>query len=74
MRILFDSKLPEYKTPFGCVTPGEPCCLRIKIPVTVAPQAVRIVVERENGLRYEEFSMEQEATEEIGRASCRERV
>ena len=63
MRILFDSKLPEYKTPFGCVTPEECCRLRIRIPVTVKTNAVRIVVERENGQRYEEFSMEKECTD-----------
>ena len=49
MRILFDSKQTEYKTPFGCVTPGQICRLRIRIPVTVDTRAVRIVLERENG-------------------------
>ena len=63
MRILFDSKSAEYKTPFGCITPGEPCDLRIKIPVTVAAKKVRIVIERENGDRYEEWAMEKETTE-----------
>ena len=63
MRILFDSKSSEYKTPFGCITPGEPCDLRIKIPVTVAAKKVRIVIERENGDRYEEWSMERESTD-----------
>lgn len=64
MRILFDSKQTEYKTPFGCVTPGQICRLRIRIPVTVDTRAVRIVLERENGERYEEFSMEKESTED----------
>ena len=63
MRILFDSKATEYKTPFGCITPEEPCILRIRIPVTVAAKKVRIVMERENGQRYEEWTMEKEATE-----------
>jgi len=63
MRILFNSKLPEYKTPFGCVTPGEPCCLRIRIPVTVEAKKVRIVLERDTGERYEEFTMEKEAAD-----------
>jgi len=63
MRILFDSKQAEYKTPFGCVTPGERCTLRLRIPVTVGTKAVRIVVERENGRRYEEFSMNRAVTE-----------
>ena len=63
MRILFDSKLPWYKSPFGCITPGEHCCLRIKIPTSVAAKKVRIVIERENGQPYEEFSMEKEAAD-----------
>ena len=63
MRILFDSKKAEYKTPFGCVTPEDACCLRIKIPVTVEAQKVRIVLERENGDRYEEWTMEKATAE-----------
>ena len=63
MRILFDSKKEEYKTPFGCVTPEETCRLAIRIPVTVQTNGVRIVLERENGQRYEEFSMSHEKTE-----------
>ena len=64
MRILFDSKRSEYKTPFGCITPGQDCQLRLQIPVTVGTKAVRIVVERESGERYEEFSMSRGAVEE----------
>ena len=63
MRILFDSKKEEYKSPFGCVTPTDSCRMCIRIPVTVKTAAVRIVVERENGALYEEFSMTRKATE-----------
>ena len=35
MRILFDSKLPIFKTPFGTLTPGQCCTLHIHIPETV---------------------------------------
>ena len=35
MRILFDSKLPQFKTPFGCLKPNEICDLNIHIPATV---------------------------------------
>ena len=27
MRILFDSKQEAFKTPFGCLTPGQTCTL-----------------------------------------------
>ena len=40
MRILYDSKLPEYKSPFGVLTPGQVCTLRVRVPVTV--QANRV--------------------------------
>ena len=41
MRILFDSKLPQYKTPFGTLVPGQECTLNIQIPSTV--QTTRVV-------------------------------
>ena len=63
MRILFDSKSTEYKTPFGCIAPEEVCTLQIRIPVTVEAKKVRIVIERENGQRYEEWTMQAVATE-----------
>ncbi len=40
MRILFDSKLPQYKTPFGTLTPGEVCSLHIHIPASVRADQV----------------------------------
>ncbi len=40
MRILYDSKLSQYKTPFGTVTPGQTCTLHIHIPCNVQATAV----------------------------------
>ena len=40
MRILFDSKQPQYKTPFGTVTPEEVCTLNIHVPSTVGATGV----------------------------------
>ena len=57
MRILFDSKKIEYKTPFGCITPEDTCRLMIRIPVTVKTTDAQICMERENGAGYEDFSM-----------------
>lgn len=35
MRILYDSKLSQYKTPFGTLIPGQACSLHIHIPAQV---------------------------------------
>ena len=44
MRILFDSKLPQFKTPFGCLTPGQKCQLNIHIPATVLATKVTCLI------------------------------
>ncbi len=49
MRILFDSKLSQFKTPFGTLTPKQECTLHIHIPGSILPTAAEIVVQRENG-------------------------
>ena len=49
MRILFNSKKTEYKTPFGTVTPEEKCTLHIHIPVTVPVVSAECVFTREDG-------------------------
>ena len=42
MRILYDSKLPQFKTPFGCLTPGQVCTLHMHIPASV--QATKVTL------------------------------
>ena len=49
MRILYDSKEPQYKLPFGTLQPGQDCLLHIHIPTAVGTTAVEIVVQKENG-------------------------
>lgn len=49
MRILFDSKQSQYKTPFGTLTPREVCTLRIAIPASVGTTQVQCVIQQENG-------------------------
>ena len=49
MRILFNSKLAEYKSPFGCLTVGEVCSLRIDVPETVGATHVVCLMQREGG-------------------------
>ncbi len=57
MRILFDSKKQIHKEPFGCVTPGEVCTLRICIPKTVGTTAVLCKLNREDGSFFADRSL-----------------
>ncbi len=52
MRILFDSKKKEHKSPFGCVTPGQVCKLNIHIPASVGAVKVECLLQEENGAPY----------------------
>ncbi|MDO5401707.1 MAG: glycoside hydrolase family 13 protein [Eubacteriales bacterium] len=61
MRILFDSKLSAYKTPFGTLTPGEVCTLHIHIPCSVAARAVTCRLQYENGSACREIAFEKTA-------------
>ncbi len=49
MRILYDSKLPQHKAPFGTLTPGETCTITIHVPGSVQATAVTCVIKREDG-------------------------
>jgi len=44
MRILYDSKKPEFKNPFGTLLPGEACTLHIHIPAAVCSQRVECLI------------------------------
>ncbi len=56
MRILFDSKKDEYKSPFGCLMPEQACTLHIHIPCTVKTTAVTLCVTAENGAPFGEYA------------------
>ena len=49
MRILYDSKLPQYKTPFGTLTPSQNCTLHIHIPCAVQATTVTCLLKYEDG-------------------------
>ena len=49
MRILYDSKLSQYKTPFGTLTPGQVCTVHIHIPCAVGTTAVTLLLKYEDG-------------------------
>ncbi len=52
MRILFDSKQPMFKTPFGTLEPNEACTLTIHIPSTVNATRVDLILQKEDGSHY----------------------
>ncbi len=49
MRILFDSKEPTFKTPFGTLVPGQSCVLHLHIPTAVAATGAQVLFNREDG-------------------------
>ena len=49
MRILYNSKLKKYKTPFGCLKKDEKCHLRIDIPKDCKTQKVSLYIFDEKG-------------------------
>ncbi len=55
MRILFDSKNPIYKTPFGCIAEGEVCNINIHIPSSCNTKRVCLVTEGEEEKNFELF-------------------
>ena len=56
MRILYDSKQSQFKSPFGTLTPGQVCTLHMHIPATV--QATSVTCE----ILYENHTVAQTAT------------
>ncbi len=49
MRILYDSKRSEFKTPFGTLVPEEKCTLNIHIPSVVGAKAVECILQDDRG-------------------------
>ena len=63
MRILFDSKDRRFKDPFGTLTPGKTCRMTVHIPSGIRPEALLLVLEREDGSEYARLSGERDGTE-----------
>ena len=57
MRILFDSRLSQFKSPFGTLQPGQACRMQIQIPVDCQTVRTELVLLQEDGtpLRREEM-------------------
>ena len=49
MRILYDSKLPQYKVPFGTLTPGQVCTLNVHVPASVLATSVTCILLYDDG-------------------------
>ena len=49
MRILYDSKKTDFKTPFGVLKPAQRCTLHLHIPASVATTDVSVVLLHEDG-------------------------
>lgn len=57
MHILFDSKNPLYKDPFGTLLPGQSCTLRIHIPTREDAKGVRCYFADEKGAAVHSIHM-----------------
>ena len=64
MRILYDSKAAQYKTPFGTLRTGENCVLHISIPRTSGATGVRLVLENCDGAPVGDYPFAPERQEE----------
>lgn len=60
MRILYNSRSPVYKEPFGTLTPETPCTLHVQIPQSCRTQSVALVLEQEDGAPGSTFSFERD--------------
>ena len=49
MRILYDSKKLQYKTPFGPLTSNETCTMTVHVPSTVQAAMVSCIINRADG-------------------------
>ena len=58
MRILFDSKLPQFKTPFGTLVPHQECTLNIHSPATVQTTRVVCHLSYEDGREAQQIPLE----------------
>ena len=52
MRILYNSKLSQFKQPFGTLRPGEVCTMHIQIPCTCQTTHVEVRVLSEDGTPF----------------------
>jgi hypothetical protein len=56
MRILYNSRDPACKQPFGTLREGQTCVVRIKVPREIHCRFVQLVLEQENGAPAGEYA------------------
>ena len=72
MRILYDSKLPQHKTPFGTLIPGQECTLNVHVPAAVQAAKVVCLLQYEDGTHAQSIQLdlaEQKGAYQIFRGS-----
>lgn len=57
MRILFDSRNIEFKTPFGTIRRGQNCVIRIHVPFSSGAKAVSLILENHDQQRVSEIPL-----------------
>ena len=65
MRILYDSKLSQFKTPFGTLHPGQTCTMRIQIPCSCRTTHVEVRLLREDTKPFLNVPMAKTAATEL---------
>ena len=63
MRILYDSKDLKFKQPFGTLTEGQSCIIRIHIPTSCKTVSARLIFNQENGAEHASFLMTHQETQ-----------
>lgn len=63
MRILYDSRLAQHKTPFGTLRTGESCVMRILTPSVSGATGVRLMLENCEGEAVREIPFQPEGIE-----------
>ena len=58
MRILYDSKLLQFKSPFGTLTPNQVCTLNIHVPASVQAKKVLCILNYADGDTAQTITME----------------
>ncbi len=51
MRILYDSKLEQHKSPFGTLVPGQRCTLTVHVPASVRTENLTCILNRDGDSR-----------------------
>lgn len=65
MRILFDSRLSQFKSPFGTLRPDQDCRIQLQIPVSCQTVASELVLLQENGTPLRREAMQKCAQTEL---------